>query len=130
MPSYKLYKMIHLGGVVLVCMSIAGLAFHAWIGGDKAAAGKPRKSLLALHGAGMFLAFLGGMGVATQVGAISSENGFVGWIYIKIGLWFAIGALPALPYRKPQLAASLFVITPLLVALGAWIAGGFQPLLR
>ncbi len=130
MPSYKLYKMLHLGAIVLICMTTAGLAFHAWLGGTKESAGGARKALLALHGVGMLLAFVGGMGAGAQTGAISSEHGFQSWVHIKIALWFALGALPALPYRSPRLAASLFVVVPLLVAFAAWVAGGFLPLTR
>lgn len=130
LPSYKLYKMIHLAGVVLVCMSIAGISFHAWLGGTKEAAGKLRKRLLMGHGIGLFLAVLGGMGAGTAMGAISSETGFAGWIWLKMGVWVLFGALPALPYRSPKLAASLFVVVPLLIMLAAWIAGGFLPLTR
>jgi hypothetical protein len=130
MPSYKLYKMIHVGAIVLVCMSLGGLAFHAWLGGDKVAGGRPRKLLLALHGLGMFGILLGGMGSGSQTGAISPETGFAPWIHFKFALWVLVGALPAVPYRSPRLAASLFVVVPLLVAFGAWVAGGFLPLLR
>ena len=130
MPSYKAYKLIHFAAIVLVCMSTGGLAFHAWLGGDKASAGPTRKRLLALHGLGMFLILLGGMGLGAQTGAISSENGFQSWIWLKMGIWVAVGALPALPYRSPKLAAALFVITPLLVAFAGWVAGGFLPLTR
>lgn len=130
MPSYKLYKMIHLGAIVLVCMTTAGLAFHAWLGGTKESAGSARKALLGLHGVGMLLVFVGGMGAGAQTGAISAANGFQYWIHLKIAIWFAVGALPVLPYRSPKLAASLFVIVPLLVVFAAWVAGGFLPLTR
>lgn len=130
MPSYKLYKMIHFAGIVVVCMAIAGVSFHAWLGGDKASAGTPRKLLLAAHGLGMFLILLGGMGAGATSGAISAEAGMASWIHAKFGVWAVVAALPALPYRSPKLAASMFVLLPLMIALAAWIAGGFSPLLR
>ena len=78
----------------------------------------------------MFLVFAGGMGLGAVTGAISEENGFASWIWFKMGIWVAVGALPALPYRSPKLAASLFLVTPLLVAFAGWVAGGFLPLTR
>jgi hypothetical protein len=130
MPSYKLYKMLHFAGIVMVVMAIAGVSFHAWLGGAKADAGKPRKVLLAAHGAGMFLILLGGMGAGTAIGAISSEAGFASWIHPKLALWAVVAALPALPYRSPKLGAAMFFLLPVLVMLAAWIAGGFAPLTR
>ncbi len=128
MLSYKAYKILHIASVVLVCMSVGGLSFHAWLGGDKASGGTARKRLLMLHGIGMFLALAGGMGVGTRMGAISSETGFASWIWFKLAIWVLVGALPALPYRNPKLAAGMFVALPLLVLFAGWVAGGFLPL--
>lgn len=130
MPSYKLYKILHLAGVVAVCMSVAGLAFHAWLGGTKQAAGSARKKLLAVHGAAMFVSLLGGMGAAATAGYLQSGEPFPGWIALKLAIWLLFGALPVLPHRAPKAASWLFVAVPLLVAFAAWTAGGFVSLTR
>jgi hypothetical protein len=130
MPSYKLYKILHLTGIVAVCMTVAGFAFHAWLGGTKDEAGAARKRLLMAHGMAMLLVFAGGMGAAATSGFIADGAGFPGWIWIKFGLWGVFGALPALPYKSPKQAAWLFVVVPVLVAFAAWTAGGFVGLTR
>jgi len=130
MVSYKLYRILHIASIVLVCMSVGGLSFHAWLGGDKEGAGTARKRLLMLHGIGMFLVLAGGMGAGARMGAISSENGFASWIFFKLAIWVAVGALPALPYSNPKLAAAMFVALPALVLFAGWVAGGFLPLLQ
>jgi len=129
-PSYKLYMMIHFAGIVGGCMTIAGLAGHAVFGGEKASAGSARKRLLAAHGVFLFLVLLGGMGAGTRTGAISSEHGFASWIWIKLGIWLLVGGLAALPYRLGPKAGWLFAAVPILIAVAAWTAGGFQPLMR
>jgi len=130
MPSYKLYKILHLTGIVVVCMTVAGLAFHAWLDGTREAAGEARKRLLAAPGVAMVVSLVGGMGAAATAGFISSENGFASWIWLKMTLWVIFGALPMIPYRAPEKAARLFIVVPVLLALAAWVAGGFQPLIR
>lgn len=130
MPSYKLYKILHLTAVVAVCMSVAGLAFHAWLGGTKEAAGAARKRLLAIHGGAMIVSVIGGMGAAATAGYLQSGQPFPHWLGMKLLLWLIFGALPILPYRAPKQAPWLFVAVPVLFALAAWTAGGFLPLTR
>ena len=116
--------------IVAGCMSVAGMSFHAWLGGTKEAAGAARKQLMALHGVAMFLSLLGGMGAAATAGFLGGEAGFPHWVMLKLVLWLIFGALPVLPYRKPEHSKWLFVAVPLLVAFAAWTAGGFLPLTR
>lgn len=128
MPSYKLYKILHLTGVVLACMTTGAFAYHALLGGTKEAAGRARKMLLGGHGVGLLLILIGGMGAGATAGLFGA--GLPWWVSIKLALWMALGALPALPYRRPGSAAHILWVVPVLVALGAWAAGGFMALTR
>ncbi len=130
MPSYKLYKLIHLTSLVVAVMSISGVTFHAWLGGTREQAGRLRKRLLGLHGLAMVGMLVGGMGLGAISGAISHQNGWEHWIFGKLVLWLVLGALPALPYRYPRAAPWLWLAVPVLVALAGWLAGGLLPLTR
>ncbi len=128
MPSYKLYKILHLLGITLASMTAVAFAYHAWLGGTKESGGLPRKRLLGAHGIGMILIILGGMGAGATAGLFT--DGMPGWLAAKVVFWLVLGALPAMPYKRPGLAPHLLWIVPALVALAAWTAGGFLPLTR
>jgi|GEM_PF-4539273 len=130
MPSYKAYKLLHLLSIATVLLSIGGLTFHAWLGGTKEQAGALRKKLLGFHGMGMFGVLLGGMGTAATSGAISSANGWAWWIFPKLAIWLAFGALPALAYRMPRRSGQIWALTLALFFAAAWLAGGLVSLTR
>ena len=122
--SYDTYKLIHLFGIFVLFVALAGMAAHA-------AAGYPRtenpnrRSLLALHGAGALLALTGGFGLLARVG-VSHGLLFPGWIWAKLILWVVLGGIIALPYRSTALARVLLLSVPFLGLLGAYLAT-FKP---
>jgi hypothetical protein len=44
------------------------------------------------------------------------------WIWIKIGIWVLLGALPVALRRPNQPIGALFFLTPILGAIAAWAA--------
>lgn len=128
MPSYKLYLILHITGITLATTAAVAFAYHAWLGGTKESGGAPRTRLLGMHGVGMILILVGGMGAGATAGFFA--DGLPAWLGLKLAFWLTLGALPALPYKRPGLAPHLVWIVPVLVALAAWTAGGFVPLTR
>ena len=118
--SYAAYKLIHLLGIFTLMVALAGMAAHAASGHGKTANAN-YKLLLALHGAGALVALTGGFGLMARVGV---EHGviFPGWIWAKLILWLALGALIALPYRSRSWARGLLFLLPPLGLVGAYLA--------
>jgi hypothetical protein len=122
--SYVTYKLIHLLGVFLLLVALAGLAAHAAAGHAKEE-NSGYRSLLALHGIGALVALVSGFGLLARVG-FGHGALLPGWIWAKIVLWLLLGGLIALPYRNRPLARLLLPLLPLLGLLGAYL-GTYKP---
>lgn len=125
---YAVYKIIHYLGMFTVFVTLAALcARAAWTvasasSPDRSAAAVPGKRLLmVLHGIGLFLVLLGGFGMMARLG-LTHGFGFPVWIWIKIGIWLAAGALVVVPKRRPGWSVPLLVTLPLLAALAGAVA--------
>jgi hypothetical protein len=118
--SYVTYKLIHLLGVFLLLVALAGMATHAAAGHSKAE-NKAYRSLLILHGSGALVALLGGFGLLARTG-FGHGLLFPGWIWAKIVLWLLLGGIIALPYRNRPLARILLPVLPFLGLLGGYLA--------
>jgi hypothetical protein len=79
--------------------------------------GRTPKTFAALHGAGLLLMLVAGIGFAHKSG-----YGWPAWMIAKIACWIVLGAAPVLVKRGvlPRLAALLLVLAIGVVA--AWLA--------
>jgi hypothetical protein len=118
--SYAAYKLIHIFGLFVLFVALAGMATHAAAGHSKEE-NTSYRTLLALHGLGALIALTGGFGLMARVGVMHGVM-FPGWIWAKLLLWLILGGLIALPYRKRGLAKVLLVALPLLGLFGAYLA--------
>ena len=118
--SYLTYKLIHLAGVFLLMVALAGMAGHAESGQQK---GNLRvyRWLQWIHGFGALAALVGGFGLLARIGTSHGEL-FPGWVWSKLFLWVLMGGLIALPYRSRAGARVLFLVLPLLGILGGYLA--------
>ncbi len=120
MVSYQAYKVVHLIGIFLTLAALAGLALAAANGATKQT--NPARRLIAVsHGLGLLVILVGGFGLLARLGVIHG-SAFPGWVWAKLALWLAIGALVAVPYRRPDLARLVFVALPVLGGVAAWLA--------
>lgn len=119
MIPYETYKLIHLLGFWLIVLALGGLSLHAINGGTRAS-NTARRLVAITHGVGLFLVLLGGFGLLARIGVV--HGGFPGWVWVKLAVWVAIGALLALPYRRPELGRVLWVAIPVLGAVAASMA--------
>lgn len=117
--SPEFYKLIHLAGILMVFMSIGGLALHAANGGTKAS-NSARRLVSITYGVGLFIILLGGFGWLGSTGMMSA--GMPGWTWAKLGIWMAVGALLALPTVRPELSRFVWIAAPILGIIGAWLA--------
>lgn len=115
--SYEFYKVLHIAAVIGVFVSLGAVCFHALNGGQR---GGPGRGLVAaLHGGGLLLALVGGFGLLARLGLAS---GWPGWVWAKLALWLLLGALAAVPYRRPALARPVLLTLPVLGLAAAWLA--------
>lgn len=117
---YEVYKLIHLLGIFMIFVALAGMAVHAATGSPKTE--NPRhRTLLIFHGSGALIALTGGFGLLARVGVEHGQM-FPGWVWGKLFMWIVLGAAIALPYRSQALARALLFLLPLLGLLGAYLA--------
>lgn len=114
--SYEIYKVLHLLGLTLVCMSLGGIMLYAINGGSKAS-NSFRKGVMITHGVGLLLLLVAGFGMLAKQGI----HGVPTWVGGKLVIWLALGAFVGLAYKQ-QLAKRLWFAVPLLVVAAAWLA--------
>ncbi len=117
--SPEFYKLIHLAGILMVFMSLGGLALHGLNGGTKDS-NAARRLVSITYGVGPFIILLGGFGWLGSTGMMSA--GMPGWTWAKLGIWMGVGALLALPTVRPELSRLVWIVAPILGVLGAWLA--------
>jgi hypothetical protein len=121
MIPYAVYKTVHVFGVFLVIVGVAGLATHAANGGRKRE--NAVYGLLAgLHGFGLLLVLLCGGGMLAQAmrtpGTLSPA-----WMIAKLAIWTLFAFAAVVPYRWPRLARGMLMAgLPALGALAAVVA--------
>jgi len=117
--SPTVYKLIHVAGILLVFMSLGGLALHAMNGGTKET-NRARGLTTATYAIGLLLILLGGFGFLGASGMLNA--GMPGWAWAKLCIWLTVGALLALPSVRPGLSRLVWLVAPVLGVLGAWLA--------
>jgi hypothetical protein len=111
--SYVTYKLIHFIGIFTLITALAVAAAHMLRGGSKA--DTPfRRAIGMAHGIALLLILLGGFGMLARLGIV--QGGLPGWIYLKLGIWVALGASLTLVYRGREIARALIWAVPLLAA--------------
>ncbi len=118
MISYQVYKIIHFLGIFTVLMSLAATATLAVSGNIKNSSS--RKSLMILHGVGLFFILLGGFGLMARIGV--SHGGIPMWVWAKIGIWLVLGSLAAGIKRSQLMAKNSWSILLLLGGTAAFLA--------
>ena len=120
MISFEAYKVLHLIGVVAVFAALGGVAVHAGNGGSRPE-NTLRRVISALHGLGLIVILIAGFGMIARLDLF--RGGLPAWVYGKLAVWLAAGALLAIPYRRPAAARGILMIgLPLLGAIAAWLA--------
>ena len=118
MLSHTTYKVIHLLGVLLLLCGIGGVWALAAAATEQTRR-SARKLLMASHGVAMILILVAGFGMMAR---LSISGAWPLWIWIKVGIWLLLGALPVLLKRFASPVAALFFLAPILGAIAAWAA--------
>ena len=119
MISYAVYKIIHLVGVLMIYLSLGGVATNAINGGGRNHSW--RIPIAITHGIGLLLSLVGGFGLLARLGIV--QGGMPGWVWAKLGIWVLFAALVTVLVRKPSAAKPVWALTILLGAVAAYLAG-------
>jgi hypothetical protein len=117
--TYETYKILHLTGIVWLFASLGAQALHG-LGGGTRESHPARGLIMGSHGVALLLTFVAGFGLHAK----AQIQGYPGWFWGKLLVWLALGALIAVPVRKPALAKPAFLALPFLGGLAAWLAIG------
>jgi hypothetical protein len=120
MFSHELYNVVHIVGLVLLMLALGGIA----LAGDAAGtprSGAHRRTVLLMHGLGIFLILLGGFGMLARLGMVE-ESSWPGWLWVKIAVWGTLGLAAFVPTRYPRAARPLLLFVPVLAGLAAYMA--------
>ena len=120
MLTYETYKVLHLLGVFLLFVALAGITLHAANGAGKAE-NRLRRAVTIMHGLGMLIVLVAGFGLLARLGIMGSAFG-QGWVISKLVIWFIAGALLAVPYKMPDRASLIFYLLPVLGLAAAYLA--------
>lgn len=119
MISYPVYRIVHLFGIFLLFVVLAGMAWGA--GKARANGAISTRAAMALHGTGLFIVLLGGFGLLARIGVMHGMD-WPGWVWGKLAIWLLLGAAVLVPARKPAWGAALLLLLPVLGGLAAWLA--------
>jgi len=120
---YPLYKLMHYVGIFTMLVTFTLACAHAQRDGARAER-KTRRGFAIANGIAALLILTGGFGMLARLGIV--QGGLPGWILVKLGIWLALAATIALPYRDPRLARWLTVVVPL-AALAAAATALYKP---
>ncbi|MBV8813833.1 MAG: hypothetical protein JO271_05035 [Verrucomicrobia bacterium] len=114
--SYLTVKIIHLTGLALTFMGLAGV-----LGSSVAApaASAPRRLFMICHGLGLIVLLLTGFTLALQLGI---GKNLPGWIWGKMVIWLLVGASAVVARRLYRFQIQILVWFLILVAVAAWLA--------
>lgn len=117
--SYQLYKLLHVGGVMLLFIALGSSILLAALG----AADPQRWRKLAgiTHGVALLLILVTGFGILAKTGL-----GFPGWVWAKLVVWLLIGASVAAIRRLPEHATLFFFLLPVLGTIAGYL-GIYKP---
>lgn len=118
--SYEAYKVLHLLAILLLFTGLGGLAVNAMRTGAEDEVRPLRKFLSITHGVALLVIFVAGFGLMARTGLMG--GGWPLWIWIKLGVWLALGASVVLVRRKPELGRAWVLVLPLLGAVAVYMA--------
>lgn len=119
MISAEIYKVVHLVGVLMIFLSLGGVALNAINGGIRNHMWK--KPVAITHGLGMLFSLVGGFGLLARLGF--AQGGLPGWVIAKLAIWLAFGALIGVFARKPRWSKTLWPTMIVMGAAAAYLAG-------
>lgn len=121
MISYAVYKVIHYSGIFILVTALGALLSRAATGREWPEGKDPwSRRLVSAHGIALFLILLGGFGMLARLD-VTQGLGLPGWIWAKLAIWVALGAVLA-ARRSSGAAARALLAVPVLAVLAGIVA--------
>jgi hypothetical protein len=112
--SYEFYRVVHVFSIILLFTSLGTLAA---VGGAESA--RLRRLAAVAHGVALTLILVAGFGLLARLGMFGA---IPLWAWLKLGIWLLL-AMAVLPLRRrPEWAAGLWLLLPVLGGTAAWLA--------
>lgn len=115
--SYEFYKVLHIIAAFALLLALGGLTLHIMNGGTRQY--PHRRFIMIMHGIAMLISLVAGFGMLARLGLTSTMPG---WALAKLAIWFLLGVIPAVIYRKTQMAMTLWFVILALAGGAAWLA--------
>ena len=112
------YKVLHLTGIFMLFIAYGGLIVRAIYAPDDRSI---RRLGAITSGIGLLLLLVSGFGLIAKL-----QYGWPVWVFVKMGIWLALGAMMTAINRKPTYAQSWWWVTIILGILAA-IVGLYKP---
>jgi hypothetical protein len=105
----EFYRLLHIVGVLMLFLGLGGMFASE--------AGKAPKLFAALHGIGLLLMVVAGVGYVHK-----KPLAWDSWLFAKIACWVLMGALPVLVKRGVVPRVGAIVLALAIGATAAWLA--------
>ncbi|MBX2988893.1 MAG: hypothetical protein KF802_13475 [Bdellovibrionaceae bacterium] len=115
--SYEFYKILHITGVIMTFIGLAGVLAVKMTAPELPA--RPRRLFFLTHGLGLLIALVAGFGLAAR---LQMFQNLPGWVWAKIGIWIILGGAVAVAKRRGQLGGPLLTVFIAFGACAAWLA--------
>ncbi|MCA8965115.1 MAG: hypothetical protein H6838_08540 [Planctomycetes bacterium] len=109
--SPEFYRLLHVIGVLMLFLGLGGVLAGTRDGG------KTPPLYLALHGIGLLVMLIAGIGYAHKSGI-----GFPSWVIAKIGCWVLLAALPTLVKKGLLIRPAAIALVIAVGAAAVWLA--------
>ncbi len=109
--SPEFYRLLHVVGVLMLFLGLGGVLAGTRDGG------KTPPLYLALHGLGLLVMLIAGIGFAHKSGL-----GFPSWMIAKIGCWVLLAALPTLVKKGLLIRTAAIVLVIAIGGAAVWLA--------
>ena len=117
--SYQTLKILHVAGVALTFMGLAGVLGTKLNGGGES---KRRWLFFVAHGVGLLLLLGSGFVLVAQLGLMTAGYAWPGWVQLKLVIWLLAGGSIAPAVRLSRFAEINLVFFTALVMAAAWLA--------
>lgn len=115
--SYEFYKILHIIGAFTLLLALGGLTLHIMNGGTRQY--PRRRFIMIMHGIALLISLVAGFGLLARLGLTLTMPG---WAMAKLLIWFLLGVIPAVIYRKTQMAMLFWFLILALAGAAAWLA--------
>lgn len=112
------YKAIHILSIMLLFTALGGLLLAARA---SVQTGVSRKLAGITHGIALVLILVSGFGALAKIG-LSNPAIWPGWLWTKVLIWLALGAVIVLIRRAPRTAPALWWLLPVLGGIAGYLA--------